>query len=173
LKLVFGFGAILSLGGALFLLDGAWQLYQNYVHRTRWPGANAHVQACSIYEYFDYASRPRTLRKKSYVLCKLNYPAGGVERETNVQVGDAITTYDNTRASFLGSQLSVATMQGWITRHPPGSYLAIRYDPSNPATVVSAGENRELRLATPYDRLWFGIIACAGGLVIVAIGRLS
>jgi hypothetical protein len=132
---------------------------------------NARVQACFIYVSLDYG-RISSLRKRSGVLCKLDYRAEGAERENIVRIGDAISA-DDKSWSFPGSKLTVATMQDWIARHPSGSFLAIRYDPSNPANVVLAGEKRELRLATPYERLWFGIFACAGGLVIVAVGGLS
>jgi hypothetical protein len=157
------------------LLDGAWELSQSYVQRSRWPCANARVQACSIYETWDYAGTPSTkhaLSKRTYVRCKLDYQARDAEFENIVKVGDAITTYGTYRP-FLSSKLTIAKMQDWIARHPSGSPLAIHYDPSNPANISFAGEDLELRVATPYERLWFGVFACAGGLAIVTIGRLS
>ncbi len=174
-KMLFSFGPILLFGGGLFLLDGARQLYQDYIQQTKWPAENALVQSCSVYETWDYAGTPSTkhaLSKRSYVRCKIGLPGRDGERENTIKVGDAITTYDKHR-QFLTSKLTIAKMQDWIARHPAGSLLSIHCDPSNPTNISVSGEDDDLRLATPYDRLWFGIFTFTGGLAIMIIGKLS
>jgi len=169
-KVLRGFGPILILGGGLFLLDGARQLYREHIQSTKWPAVNARIESCSIYEQWGYAGTPNTktvLRRDSYVRCRVQYRAGDTERESFVKVGDALSTYGG-HSRFLASKPTADMMQGWISRHHAGSLLIVHYDPSVPGSLSLAGNDNDLRAVTPLTRLWFGITTCIGGLVLVA-----
>jgi len=172
LRLLFGFGPILVFGGALFLMDGTWQVGRDYVQRTKWPAVRARVEGCSIYDTWDYAGTPSTktaLSKRSYVRCRLRYQVGDSEQDGIAQAGDAITTYGMHRLFF--AKLTTAKMHQWIAGHHPGSLLLVHYDPSDPNNLSLAGQDTDLKGATPSQRLWFGGFACAGGLLIIAIAK--
>lgn len=174
LRLLFGFGPIVVFGGALFLLEGAWHAWRDYIQRTDWPAVMARVDDCSIYETWGYAGSPSTKSswsKSSYVRCRLRYRVGDSERRGVAKIGDAVSTY-GTHSLFF-AQLTIPKMHQWIADHHPGSFLLVHYDPSNPNNLSLAGEDADLKRATPVECLWFGLFACTGGLVILQLARRS
>ena len=160
-------------GGSLFLLDGAWHSYRAYVHRRFWPAVTAQVRECSLSGYWHYAGSSHWRQvwgKTSYLKCQFSYTVDGTPYQQTLGVGDSIFTSSEQRV-YPPPRVTVDTMRGWIARHPAGSVTTIHYDAGNPNNISLADADSELRLRSPYDELWFGVLATAGGLIMILIGK--
>jgi hypothetical protein len=167
-------GIILLLGGSLFLLDGAWRSYRQYVESTKWPSVEARVTGCSISGSWHSAGSPSSRNvqgESSYVRCTLDYQTGGLAQENTVNVGSRIFSSPSGKYPFLG--VTVAAMRNWIARHPPGSTLTVHYDPSNPGNISMAGADSELRTDSPKDRFQLGILGTVSGFAMLLLLRIA
>lgn len=167
-------GIILLLGGSLFLLDGAWRSYRQYVESTKWPSVEARVTGCSISGSWHSAGSPSSRNvqgESSYIRCTLDYQTGGLVRENTINVGSRIFSSPSGKYPFLG--VTVAAMRNWIARHPPGSTLTVHYDPSNPSNISMAGADSELRTDSPKDRFQLGILGTVSGLATLLLSRIA
>jgi uncharacterized protein DUF3592 len=167
-------GIILLLGGSLFLLDGAWRSYRQYVESTKWPSVEARVTGCSISGSWHSAGSPSSRNvqgESSYVHCTLDYQTGGLARENTINVGSRIFSSPSGKYPFLG--VTVAAMRNWIARHPPGSTLTVHYDPSNPSNISMAGADSELRTDSPKDRFQLGILGAVSGFAMLLLLRIA
>jgi hypothetical protein len=167
-------GIILLLGGSLFLLDGAWRSYRQYVESTKWPSVEARVTGCSISGSWHSAGSPSSRNvqgESSYVRCTLDYQTGGLARENTINVGSRIFSSPSGKYPFLG--VTVAAMRNWIARHPPGSTLTVHYDPSNPGNISMAGADSELRTDSPKDRFQLGMLGTVSGFAMLLLLRIA
>jgi Protein of unknown function (DUF3592) len=167
-------GVIVLLGGSLFLLDGAWRTYRQYVESTKWPSVEARVAGCSIGGSWHAAGSPSSRNiqgESSYVRCTLDYQTGGLVRENTINVGSRIFTSPS--GKYPVSRVTVAAMHDWIARHPAGSTLTVHYDPSDPNNVSMAGADSELRTDSPKDRFQLGILGTVGGLALLVLSRMA
>jgi hypothetical protein len=167
-------GIILLLGGSLFLLDGAWRSYRQYVESTKWPSVEARVTGCSISGSWHSAGSPSSRNvqgESSYVRCTLDYQTGGLAQENTVNVGSRIFSSPSGKYPFLG--VTVAAMRNWIARHPPGSTLTVHYDPSNPGNISMAGADSELRTDSPKDRFQLGMLGTVSGFAMLLLLRIA
>jgi hypothetical protein len=165
---------ILLLGGSLFLLDGTWRSYRQYVESTKWPSVEARVIGCSISGSWHSAGSPSSRNvqgESSYVRCTLDYQTGGLARENTINVGSRIFSSPSGKYPFLG--VTVAAMRNWIARHPPGSTLTVHYDPSNPGNISMAGADSELRTDSPKDRFQLGILGTVSGFAMLLLLRIA
>jgi hypothetical protein len=172
--ILISFGIVASCGGCMLLADGGWQSYNRNVQSTRWPAVEARVSQCSIlggWRSYGRAAMGYTRGKDSYVRCSFEYDAGGIAHESTINVGSLIFTPKEGR-KFPPPRVTEAKMQDWIARHPSGSMLTIHYDPSNPNAISLAGADDELQKVPPYDRLLIGVLLTAGGLALVAAGKI-
>ena len=167
-------GVILLLGGSLFLLDGAWRSYRQYVESTKWPSVEARVAGCSISGSWHSAGSPSSRNiqgESSYVRCTVVYQTGSLVRENTINVGSRIFTSPSGKYPAPG--ITVAAMHNWIARHPPGSTLTVHYDPSNPSNISMAGADREIRTDAPKDRFQLGILGTVGGFAMLVLSRIA
>jgi hypothetical protein len=167
-------GIILLLGGSLFLLDGAWRSYRQYVESTKWPSVEARVTGCSISGSWHSAGSPSSRNvqgESSYVRCTLDYQTGGLAQENTINVGSRIFSSPSGKYPFLG--VTVAAMRNWIARHPPGSTLTVHYDPSNPGNISMAGADSELRTDSPKDRFQLGMLGTVSGFAMLLLLRIA
>lgn len=175
LRFLSGFGAIFLFGGSLFLLNGTWQTYRAYVQSRIWPSVEAHIVGCSLSGYWHYAGSSHWRQvwgKTSYVQCRFNYQVNGIAYENTTRVGDSIFTSSEQRV-YPPPRVTLDTMREWIARHPTDSLTIIHHDPGNPNNISLAGADSGLRLRSPYDELWFGVFATAGGLIMMLTGKLA
>jgi hypothetical protein len=91
-RLLLGFAYILLFGGCLFMVDGGWRSYRQYLESTHWPAVEARVVECSIHGSSYYSSFYHTAGDSSNVRCKLEYTADGAAREATFEVGEPIFT---------------------------------------------------------------------------------
>ena len=166
------FGRFVLFGGMLFLADGGWRSYRQYVQATAWPAADARVAGCSVSGSAHYSSSRHAWGESSYVRCRLAYDAGGAAHESTIQVGGSIFT-PSVFYVYASPGLTVAKMRDWVGRHPAGSLLRIHYDPANAANISLAGADGDLQAAPPRERILFGVLVCGGGLLLMALGAAA
>lgn len=134
---------------------------QEHVRQT-WPEATAHVDSCGVKQGSFKAHR------SLYLHCRLLYSAGG---ETN-----AIYAYS---ASFpLPEAAQYPANQGqpfydWLNAHPPGTPIAVRYNPADRSTGVIASEYMPRGGPRTPNNLKL-LAVCAGSFVVlVALARIA
>jgi hypothetical protein len=174
LQFVRACSAFLLLVGAMFLLDGTWCSYRQYVESTRWAPVEARVVRCSISGSWHYAGTPSSrniMGDTSYVRCIFAYETGGLPRESTMNVGN--TVFSSPWRKPFGRAVTVAGMHAWIARHPSGSVLTVHYDSSDANRISIVGADGELRTDSPKDRLQIGILSASFGIVLFAVTRLA
>jgi len=174
LQFVGACSVFLLLIGALFLLEGAWRSYRQYFESTKWPAVEARVVRCSISGSWHSGGTPASRNiagETLYVRCTLAYQSEGLKHESTLNVGDTI--FFLTGKKLFTPRITAAAMHEWIARHPPGSVLAVHYDPSDPNRISIAGADRELRAYSPKDRLQLGIFVITVGTVLLAVTTLA
>jgi uncharacterized protein DUF3592 len=92
---------------------------------AQWPLTTACVDDCSM-------TRTSTShRHRCYVRCRLSYEAGGTKSVANVYSSSApgrdVSQYPPNQ---------IAPLEEWIANHPPGTPIAIRYNPDQRTKVV-------------------------------------
>jgi hypothetical protein len=162
-------GYFVALVGGVFLLDGGWKSYSQYVEYKDWPEVEAHVVKCSIGGSAFYSSSRHAPVESLRVKCTFAYTVGSTARESTVDVGDQITVSQG--RVWPPPKVTRAKMEQWIAHHQPGSIQIIHYESSNPSNISLASANNDLQELVPGDRLLFGVITFAIGIVLIAIGR--
>lgn len=164
----------LLLVGAMFLLDGTWRSYRQYVEGTLWPPVEARVVRCSVSGSWHYAGTPSSrniMGETSYVRCTFDYEAGGLPRQSTMNVGN--TVFSSPWRKPFGPAVTVAGMHAWIARHPSGSVLTVHYDPSDSNRISMTGADGELRTDLPKARFQIGTLSTIFGIILLAITRLA
>lgn len=167
-QLLLGFGYVVTLGGALFASEGAWKNYELYLHSNSWPAVEAHVLECKTSDTWGYSGH--VWGKFSHVRCNFEYTAGGVIRQNAANVGGQTFTSERLR-TLPPPKLTLAKMQGWIARHPPGSVQIIHYNPSNPGAVSLGDAELDLETSSPRMELAFALGVLGAGVVLLYVGK--
>ena len=152
----------------VFLADGGWRSYEQYVETAKWPAAEAQVIGCSV--DFTYGYDGRIYGRKFQPRCSLHYEVNGVPYDANKLAGSIVFVSDK-QIELTKPKVTVAMQRDWARLHPRGSFLTIHYDPADPHQVSLAGADAALQKNTPAEQLsigqglfLFGIVALLAGM---------
>jgi len=137
----------------------AWQEHA----QARWPEVTARVDRCGL-------QRTSTGRRQYfYIRCRLSYTVGGFEQ-------NATNVYS---ASVPGPEVSqyppnqIAPFEEWVTQHPEGTPILVRYNPVHPGKIVlSATDMPSGGPRTPNNVKLLGFFA-GGFVVLLMIARIT
>lgn len=121
--------------GVLILLTGLCSIFALVVTlgegwqeraQARWPEATARVQSCGVEIY-------RRRAQTYWIECRITYLVGDEEIGSEVH---SRSTPAPSRVIWQYPPNVIGTMQEWVDAHPPGSPIAVRYDPGNHKKAV-------------------------------------
>ena len=95
-----------------------------------WPEATAQVVRCSL----DRSSTGQ--RKRLHIHCRLSYAAG-----TEPSVANVYSRYVPMPDVWQYPPNQIEPFAAWVDEHPPGTPIAVRYDPVNHQKVVLPGDS--------------------------------
>ena len=116
----------------------AWQEHA----QSQWPLVTATVDQCGI--------RPTSTRQRHryYIRCGLRYELGFEQLTARVY---SASVPGREVAQYPPNQID--PLEDWVSAHPPGTPIGIRYDPSNHQRIVLAENDMPPRTGpkTPYN----------------------
>ena len=132
--ILFGFSVFFAALCALFLLVvTAGVAWQEYCER-HWPEATATIQQCSLEEV---AETPPSNLIDSQIDCQIAYVVGDRTVMSRVRSMTAPAPEKVIGELHSGGAKGILNkMQDWVKAHPPGSAIAIHYDPANHARAA-------------------------------------
>ena len=134
--------------------------------QAQWPQTTARVQLCAV---DIYTHKPEAY----WIACRLTYLVGAAEVVAEVH---SRSTPAPRRVISQQPAAQIELMQDWVDRHPPGTPIAVHYDPANHAKAVLGATDMPLGgLRTPDNLTLLGYAAgsCALLLAIAKITRPS
>lgn len=137
----------------VFLTDGGWRAYEQYVENTQWIPTEAQVIGNSV--DFSYGYDGKTYGKKYRARCLLRYEVNGFSYDTEKFAG-SIVFVSNKQIQLTKPKVTVAMLQDWTRAHPRGSSLTIHYDPVDPHHISLVGSDAGLQKTTPAEQLSVG-----------------
>lgn len=152
-----GFLGLCTVFAAVITAVHAWQERE----RARWPEVTAHVERCDLAIY----SRRRK-RSSYYVSCSVEYPAGGAMIVSHVS---SRSTPAPDRVIWQPQPI-FQQMQDWVARHPPGTPMAVHYDPANPQRAALIATDMPQGGPETPDNLKLVEGGTSGCLILLAIG---
>jgi len=93
--------------------------------QAQWPEATAHIEKC----YLHQTSSGR--RDRYYIDCRLSYVAGDHEFVAKVYSRSVPS-----RAIWQYPPNQIAPLEDWVSEHPQGTPITVRYDPANAKKAV-------------------------------------
>jgi hypothetical protein len=160
--LLFGcFVALCALFSLIVTAGVAWQEYRE----THWPEATATIRQCRV---------ERTSRRSgsNIIYCRIGYLVGNETVMSSVNSASWPAPEKMIWESHPGqAQEMFDTMQGWVEAHPPGTTIAVRYDPASHAKAALVTIDMPLGgPRTPGNvRTTEGAAALSAALLIMAI----
>jgi hypothetical protein len=165
------FAHFVGLCALALVATAAWQRYQRARVVRTWPQVSATVTHCGLHQAFPFQRDGGGV--SSWVVCDISYMVDGQSHEARM----ASTHRHAGRSGIVYSLdgLSVSRenperiLRAWMTRHPAGSALSIRYNPKSPTEASLVGTDRVLDI-DPVSGLLTGsivfacIAAICGGL---------
>jgi len=151
-----------SILGFVVTVAEAWQERA----QAQWPEATARLQRCGV----DlYNHQPEAY----WVDCRISYLVGAEEIVAEVH---SRTTPSPRRGIWQYPAMQIGLMQEWVDEHPPGTPIAVHYDPANHKKATLVATDMPLGgLRTPGNLKLLGVAAgsCALLLAIARITRPS
>lgn len=162
---VTGLGLFAGLCSIFVLVVTLAQGWQEHA-QAQWPQATALVQRCGL---DIYAHR----RETYWIDCRIRYPVGAEEIVAKVH---SRSTPAPRRVISQHPAMQFGLMQEWVDEHPPGTPIAVHYDPANHKTAALVATDMPLgRPHTPDNLKLLKVTAgiCAVLLAIAALTRSS
>jgi hypothetical protein len=135
----------------------AWQEHA----RGRWPEATARVDRCGL----DQTSSGR--REKYYIHCRLSYEVGREQEVTSIYSSNVPSP-----EIWQYPPNQIGPLEEWVDEHPPGTPIAVHYDPADhkKAVLVTAMPLGGPRTPSNMKQLevWAG-----GFLILLMIARIT
>ena len=116
-----------ALGTLFALVTTAAQAWRERA-QAQWPQVTARVEKCGL----DQSSINRTW-PSYYIHCRLDY-AVGAEQNT----ADIFSTKFPAPQIWQYPPNQMAPFAEWVNEHPPGTPIAVRYDPAQHKKIVLA-----------------------------------
>lgn len=138
------------------LLATALSALRGYKEQKRWPRAEATIRECKVVRHKASRNSRMFLNNAE---CAIEFVAGGQRVEGGM-----------TSRPFADT----APLEQWVARHPPGTRIAVHYDPAWPPSAVPEGP---LELFDVNDTRIFrkaaAIAGCTAGvlLLLAALAR--
>lgn len=166
--LFYGIVAFLSLFAGLctvfalvVTVPQAWQEHA----QAQWPQATASVEKCRL---LQTSTRGRL---RYYVDCRLSYVVGNAQVQTKLYSRN-VPSPDVWQYPRLHEY---EQFEEWVEQHPPGTTIALRYDPAHPQKAVLVATDTPFGGPhTPNNLKLLGVAAAifVALLVIARIGRV-
>jgi hypothetical protein len=151
------FAGLCTVFGVIITAGEAWQEHA----QAAWPVATAQVEECGV--------GPTSSGNSYYITCRLSYAVGAEKLETNVHSRSVLSP---TIWTYPRNQVGVADLQEWADEHPPGTPIAVHYDPGNPKKAVLVATDMPLGgPRTPANLRLLGLAALSC-IVLLTIARL-
>jgi hypothetical protein len=162
---VAGLGLFAGLCTIFVLVVTIAQGWQEHA-QAQWPQATALVQTCGL---DIYTHKPEAY----WISCRISYLAGVEEIVTKVHSRSTPAPH---RVISQQPALQFDLMQEWVDQHPPGTPLAVHYDPANHSKAVLVATDMPLAgPSTPNNVKLLEVTAgsCALLLAIAGLTRSS
>jgi acyl transferase domain-containing protein len=151
-------GVLVLFSGACTLFVGvvtASQAWQEYAQQS-WRDATAHVDTCVL-------TRSSTNgRHRLYIQCRFVYSAGLELNAINVY---STPFPDETVAQYPLNQRQ--PYDDWLAAHPPGTPVAVRYDPAKHSDAVMVSDL--MPRAGPHTPNNLKLLAVCAGIFVVTL----
>jgi len=123
LVVLIAFSGLCSIFALVVTAAQAWQERA----QARWPQVTAHVDNCAMRQ----SSTRR--REMYYIRCRLSYV---VDDEAYVATIYSSSAPSRNVAQYPPNQ--IGPFEDWVNAHPPGTPIAVRYDPARHTKVILA-----------------------------------
>jgi uncharacterized protein DUF3592 len=164
---IFLFAYLALFVALLFLANGGWRSYEQYVETTKWPATEAQVIDCLV--DFTYGYDGKIYGKKYRTRCLLHYEVNGIPYDAKKIAGSTVFVSDK-QINLTKPKVTVAMQREWIRSHSRGSSLTIHYDPSDPHQISLIGADAALQKNTPAEQLSIGQGLFLFGMVVLLAG---
>jgi hypothetical protein len=136
----------------------AWQEHA----RARWPEVTARVDRCGL----DQTSSGR--REKYYIHCRLSYVVGAEQNVTNIYSSNVPSP-----EIWQYPPNQIGPLEEWVDEHPPGTPIAVHYDPADHTKGVLVATDMPLGgPRTPSNMKQLEVWAVSF-LILLAIARIT
>jgi hypothetical protein len=129
---IFLFAYLALFVAFIFLANGGWRSYEQYVENTKWLPAEAQVTGSSV--DFTYGYDGKIYGKKYRARCLLRCEVNGVAYDTEKFAG-SIVFVSNKQIELTRPKVTIAMLRDWTRAHSRGTSLTIHYDPSDPHQI--------------------------------------
>jgi hypothetical protein len=129
-----GLAYLFALFTAFVAVATGAQAWVEFRH-GQWPATSAHIERCDLKPYQSSTGR-RLEHSAYYIACDISF-------ETTQ--GQSVRTTIRSRRvaspeyTVPDTGPRIGQMQSWVDQHPPGTVLAVHYDPSDQRHVVLSG----------------------------------
>ncbi len=160
---VAGLGLFAGLCTIFVLVVTVAQGWQEHA-QAQWPQATALVQSCGLE---IYTHKPR---EAYWIDCRISYLVGAEEIVTKVH---SRSTPAPRRVISQQPALQFGLMQVWVDEHPPGTPIAVHYDPANHNRAVLVAT--DMPLAGPHTPDNLKLLKVTAGIcaLLLAIAGLT
>jgi hypothetical protein len=157
------FAILCSLFGLIVTLAEGWREYR----QTQWPETTARIRSCSVEE------SPCADGSRASITCRIGY-------HVNDEAVAATVRSRSVMASpiwqFLADSIGVGDMQEWVDRHPEGTPISVRYNPTRYGDAALLATDMPLggpRTPANLKLLAFVVAACVVLLTITRVTRAA
>jgi hypothetical protein len=152
------FAGLCTILALVVTVAQAWQEHAE----ARWPEVMARVDRCRLHQ----TSTGR--RDRYYIDCRLSYAEGAEQVVTNIY---SVNVPSPQVWQYPPNQ--IAPFEEWVDRHPPGTPIAVRYDPAKHKKVVLVKADMPRGGPRTPNNLKLLGIAAASCVVFLAIARIA
>ena len=154
----------------IFLANGAWRAYEQYVETTKWLPSEAQVIGSSV--DFSYGYDGKIYGKKYRARCLLRYEVNGLAYDTEKFAG-SIVFVSNKQIELTKPKVTVAMLRDWTRAHSRGTSLTIHYDPADPHRISLVGADAGLQKNTPAEQLSIGQGLFLSGMALLLFAMFA
>jgi hypothetical protein len=152
------FAGLCSIFALIVTVAEGWQEHA----QAQWPQATSLVQRCGL----DIYTHRRT--EAYWINCRISYLVGTEEIVTKVH---SRSTPAPRRVISQHPALQFGLMQDWVDQHPPGTLIAVHYDPANHNKAVLVATDMPLGgPSTPENLKLLGLTAGSCALLLAIAG---
>jgi len=159
---VAGLGLFAGLCSIFVLVVTIAQGWQEHA-QAQWPQATALVQRCGL---DIYTHKPEAY----WINCRISYLVGAEEIAAEVH---SRSTPAPRRVISQHPALQFGLMQEWVDEHPPGTPIAVHYDPANHTKAVIPATDMPLAGPRTPDNLKLLEVTAGSCALLLAIAGIT